>query len=83
MLYMHLSFSDHCAKQGKEYSDCGKTCANMHLNSQDLRCVSGCFCKNGSVLHENGTCVEKNQCGCREGSEYFKEGDFSPSDCSK
>lgn len=73
-----------CAAKGLVYSNCGKTCDNFRISEQDLRCSSGCFCEEGKVLHENGTCVDpNNECQCKEADRYFSKGEISPSDCSK
>lgn len=75
---------EQCEARGLVYSACGRTCENYGLSQQDLRCASGCFCKDGLVLHENGTCVEPNtQCQCKEADRFFNKGEISPSDCSK
>ena len=77
-------FTAHCAAEGLVYSECGKTCSNFNMNSQDLKCQSGCFCPEGKVLHENGTCVDpNNECQCLEGEQFYNKGEVSPSDCSK
>ena len=81
---LFLLFTEQCEARGLVYSACGKTCDNFMLNDADLRCTSGCFCQEGKVLHENGTCVEPTtECQCKEADRYFNKGEISPSDCSK
>ena len=83
VLSIFFFFLAHCEEQGLQYSDCGLTCSNFKLTKQDMRCQSGCFCPNGKVLHENGTCVEPTQCQCKEADQFYNIGDVSPSDCAK
>ncbi|XP_065655006.1 mucin-2 isoform X5 [Hydra vulgaris] len=80
----NINCEGHCEEKGLQYSDCGLTCSNFKLSKQDLRCQSGCFCRDGKVMHENGSCVEPNtQCQCKEADQFYNMGDTSPSDCAK
>nr|XP_047137780.1 mucin-2 isoform X2 [Hydra vulgaris] len=80
----NINCEGHCEEKGLQYSDCGLTCSNFKLTKQDLRCQSGCFCRDGKVMHENGSCVEPNtQCQCKEAEQFYNMGDTSPSDCAK
>lgn len=74
-----------CAKEGKVYSDCGLTCDNYLMSdiSRQSRCKRGCFCPGDQLLLENGTCVEKNQCGCKHNNKIYQKGETNPVDCSK
>lgn len=74
-----------CASQGKVYLDCGLTCENflMSDSARASRCKPGCYCPGNQLLLENGTCVEKSECGCKHNNKFYQKGDVSPVDCSK
>ena len=74
-----------CASQGKVYKDCGLTCENflMSDSARASRCKPGCYCPGNKLLLENGTCVEKSECGCKHNNRFYQKGDVSPVDCSK
>ena len=74
-----------CASQGKVYLDCGLTCENflMSDSARASRCKPGCYCPGNKLLLENGTCVEKSECGCKHNNKFYQKGDVSPVDCSK
>lgn len=78
-------FTALCQSQGKVYADCGLTCENFLLSdaARASRCKPGCYCPGNKLLLENGTCVEKNDCGCKHNNKFYKQGDVSPVDCSK
>ncbi|KRZ87210.1 Cysteine-rich venom protein 6 [Trichinella sp. T8] len=46
-------------------SSCPPTCRSLYRNSSrpcPLKCVRGCFCKEGFVRSDNGKCILANQC---------------------
>lgn len=69
-----------CRNKGLVYSDCGKTCKNLQDPSN---CEPGCFCSEGSYMHENGSCVAKDECQCTHNNKFYNKGEVSPTDCSK
>ena len=64
-------------KLGRVFTECGYTCDKLN------ECQRGYFCEEGMALHDNGTCVPKNECQCLHGGVYYDAGDTNPSDCSK
>ena len=69
------------------YSDCGDTCDTFFKSkaSGASHCKPGCYCPGDKLLIENGTCVEKTECGCRSkhSDKLYQKGEVSPIDCSK
>ncbi|XP_048579468.1 mucin-2 isoform X50 [Nematostella vectensis] len=73
-----------CLTRGLVYSDCGITCENLHpINGGERPCVSGCYCPDGLIMHDNGTCVQSMQCQCKHNNKYYDAGAISPTDCSR
>lgn len=72
---------------GKVYKSCGPkfvpSCnddaAAKGTDSQD--CEEGCFCPEGTVLHE-GNCISVEECPCRLRGKVFKPGVTIPKQCN-
>lgn len=48
---------------------------------EDLSCEEGCFCPDGTVLHE-GKCISVEQCPCRLRGKSFQPGASVPKGCN-
>lgn len=72
---------------GKVYKACGSTkvqpvCgASVELPEDPGTCVEGCYCPEGTVLHEN-KCITKDHCPCRLRGKSFAPGASVPKDCN-
>ncbi|CAH1244339.1 COL21A1 [Branchiostoma lanceolatum] len=57
------------------YSACGSaceaTCADP-VPACDQLCVEGCVCDDDYVRGRNGTCINRNDCGCFSGGNHYK-----------
>lgn len=72
---------------GKIYKACGPAkgqsgCgAAVELPEDDEPCVEGCYCPEGTVVHEN-KCIPKDKCPCRLRGRSFPAGSSVPKDCN-
>ncbi|CAH0555063.1 unnamed protein product [Brassicogethes aeneus] len=72
---------------GKVYYSCGPSkdqpvCGGVTLpTNKGTDCIEGCFCPNGTVLHEN-KCIVKEECPCKFRGKYFLPGSTIPKDCN-
>ncbi|GFT53006.1 hypothetical protein NPIL_616831 [Nephila pilipes] len=69
-----------CEEPDQEYYDCFQRCPNSCATRNDFcpdLCESGCFCKKGLFLADDGSCVEKDECegdvSIKESEEYIEE----------
>ncbi|KAJ8974052.1 hypothetical protein NQ317_002298, partial [Molorchus minor] len=62
----------------KGQSGCG---AAIEVPEDSEDCVEGCFCPEGTVLHEN-KCITKDKCPCRLRGKSFPAGTSVPKDCN-
>jgi hypothetical protein len=61
-------------ENGRIYMACGPvcqpTCRDIYLNDSyncvESGCQEGCFCPDGQVMDETGTCVVPEQCPCTD-----------------
>lgn len=62
---------------------CRKTCENVHQKSNCVQtiCMSGCFCPEGTVLHEE-KCIPVGDCPCTHNNKGYKKGDTIKKDCN-
>lgn len=60
---------------------CGQLNEKLSDNIDDDRCVEGCYCPDGLVLHEQ-KCIRHEQCPCRLRGKYFEPGTQVPKDCN-
>lgn len=68
---MIFSLAMQC-EYGNIYMACGPicqpTCRDIYLNEDyncmESGCQEGCFCPDGQVMDETGTCVEPSDCPC-------------------
>ncbi|KAG8199486.1 hypothetical protein JTE90_009334 [Oedothorax gibbosus] len=71
--------------EGMLYSDCGsscpRTCRGTVYDCEDSRCVDGCHCPEGRVLHE-GRCVERASCPCMHNGREHQSGERMLQDCN-
>uniref|UniRef100_H2Z2Z9 VWFD domain-containing protein n=1 Tax=Ciona savignyi TaxID=51511 RepID=H2Z2Z9_CIOSA len=74
---------------GMVYLACGPVCQDTCRGRCDvgyydhcstLPCVEGCFCPEGTVLHER-RCVSRNECPCFSDDGEFLEGTFVTRNC--
>ncbi|KAM0554075.1 hypothetical protein ACHAPJ_007150 [Fusarium lateritium] len=53
-------------KPGEQYNQCGTacplTCAEPKPRPCTKQCVSGCFCKAGTIRNSAGACVKASNC---------------------
>ncbi|XP_063975011.1 hemocytin [Diachasmimorpha longicaudata] len=73
---------------GKIYKSCGP---QSQLSCNDdaaskgsidkLACEEGCFCPEGTVLHE-GNCISRDECPCRLRGKVFQPGATIPKQCN-
>ncbi|ERL85336.1 hypothetical protein D910_02756 [Dendroctonus ponderosae] len=72
---------------GKVYMPCGPKngqpmCGTVSmLPEDDDSCNEGCYCPEGTVLHEN-RCITKEQCPCKLRGKKFDPGASIPKDCN-
>ncbi|CAG9836626.1 unnamed protein product [Diabrotica balteata] len=73
---------------GKIYQACGSvnrqpTCGSISEGKveSDEKCVEGCFCPEGTVLHE-GSCITRDKCPCMLRGKSFEAGASVPKDCN-
>ncbi|XP_011303247.1 hemocytin [Fopius arisanus] len=73
---------------GKIYKSCGpqyqSSCnddAASKGNVDELECEEGCFCPEGTVLHE-GNCISVEECPCRLRGKVFQPGAVIPKQCN-
>lgn len=70
---------------GKVFKECGssciKECTTVNTICTDPTCVDGCFCPDGTVLH-NGNCVTPDQCPCDHEGHQYAPGDVIPQQCN-
>ncbi|XP_058879421.1 SCO-spondin [Acipenser ruthenus] len=73
---------------GLVYEACGPACTQTceSLRGQPdplcsaLSCVEGCFCSEGTVLHD-GSCIDPSQCPCEWEDTMFPPGAMVTQDC--
>lgn len=72
---------------GKVYMACGPskgqaTCGASSDNYEDDgSCVEGCYCPEGTVLHDH-QCITKDKCPCKLRGKTFKAGSSVPKGCN-
>ncbi|XP_067648949.1 mucin-5AC-like [Haliotis asinina] len=62
-------------------SPCPKRCQDSSATCIDDSCVDGCFCPDGTVLH-NGECIAADTCPCDNNGHEFSHGATIPRDCN-
>ncbi|XP_041365590.1 SCO-spondin-like, partial [Gigantopelta aegis] len=65
-------------------SSCQKKCTDLSPTCTDNTCVDGCFCRDGTILH-NGQCISPNACPCEHPlnkSQEFQQGETIPQECN-
>lgn len=65
-----------CPGINEEYKECGrrceKTCDNLNsIKSCSVECVSGCFCRPGTVRNQFYQCVPIPECRMPEGENFI------------
>lgn len=74
-------------KGGMIYKSCGSSkgqavCgAAVEIEDADENCVEGCYCPEGTVLHDN-KCITKDKCPCQLRGKSFPAGSSVPKDCN-
>ncbi len=74
-------------KNGNIYHSCGSFCQKTCFDDAEFKCekeecTEGCFCPENMVLNENGMCIEKNKCSCKDnGIIYYNKQTFLKSEC--
>ncbi|CAG5117516.1 unnamed protein product, partial [Candidula unifasciata] len=72
-------------RNGMVFKECGsscvKDCNTVGTACTDPTCVDGCFCPDGTVLH-NGTCITADLCPCEYEGHQFKQGDVIHQQCN-
>jgi hypothetical protein len=75
---LRMNFDRYCiamqCENGKIYMACGPicqtTCQDIYLNDNynciESGCQEGCFCPDGQVMDETGTCVMPLACPCMD-----------------
>lgn len=72
---------------GRIYKACGPAkgqpgCgATVEINDENEPCVEGCFCPEGTVLH-NDKCITKDKCPCKLRGKTFQPGQSVPKECN-
>lgn len=72
---------------GRIYKSCGSptgqpVCGGVSvLLGINDGCVEGCYCPDGTVLHE-GKCISAEECPCRLRGKFFPPGASVPKDCN-
>ncbi|GFR27036.1 von Willebrand factor [Trichonephila clavata] len=70
---------------GMIYKDCGtscpETCKGTVYDCEDNRCIDGCHCPEGTVLH-NGECIERLNCPCLHNEVEYQTGQRIIQDCN-
>ncbi|XP_055937840.1 hemocytin-like [Argiope bruennichi] len=70
---------------GMVYKDCGsscpQTCRGTVYDCEDDRCVDGCHCPEGTVLHDM-QCIEKASCPCLHNEKEYHNGERIIQDCN-
>lgn len=72
---------------GKVYKPCGSTkgqpaCgASVELPEDKTTCVEGCYCPEGTVVHDN-KCITRDKCPCMLRGKSFAPGASVPKDCN-
>ncbi|ESO99797.1 hypothetical protein LOTGIDRAFT_226093 [Lottia gigantea] len=62
-------------------SSCPKKCSAPSATCADQTCVDGCFCPDGTVLH-NGQCFVPDQCPCTHDGKDYQQGEMIPHECN-
>ena len=76
--------------RGREYFHCGNgqsdTCESAaedeSLEETGGLCIEGCYCPSGTLVAENGTCVNKRECPCYLAGKRYNPGDEVKQDCN-
>lgn len=71
---------------GKIYKPCAPStgqpvCGETSQHETDQGCIEGCYCPEGTVLHEN-KCITKDKCPCRLRTKSFPPGTEIPKECN-
>jgi hypothetical protein len=72
---------------GQVYQSCGSICEKTCFDNNESSCISnecieGCFCVDGYVLNENGRCVERDKCSCKENGIIYRNNQiFAKKEC--
>lgn len=71
---------------GKIYQSCGPSkgqasCGAAPQQHDNDKCIEGCYCPQGTVLHENH-CITKDNCPCRLHGKNYPPNSQVPKDCN-
>ncbi|XP_030749920.1 hemocytin [Sitophilus oryzae] len=72
---------------GKVYMNCGPKKGQAMCGAVSIlpevgdTCIEGCYCPEGTVLHDN-KCITRDQCPCKLRGKSFSPGSSIPKDCN-
>ena len=78
-------------EKGKIYTACGPNCQptcrdiflNDNNNCKESICQEGCFCPEGKVMDETGTCVLPEECPCIDQNLAYAAGSKIVRNCDQ
>lgn len=86
LICIYLALAMNCT-DGKVYMPCGPSkaqpvCgASTEIFDEEEQCVEGCYCPQGTVLHDS-KCITKDECPCRLRGKNFPAGSSVPKECN-